>query len=211
MKISILLAEDHNMVRQAIKGSLEHDGRFEVVGESESGEYAVLLAARLHPSIVLMDINLVGMNGIEATRQIHDRAPDTRVLCISGNRTMSCVKGMMQSGACGYITKNCGREEMFRAIMEVYAGNKYYCEEVKDLIVDFSMKTGKTDSISNLSKREMEIGWLIKEGKTSKEISEVLGIARKTVEVHRYNMLKKLKLGNSAALVNYFHNNSINA
>lgn len=209
MKISILLAEDHNMVRQAMKGSLEYDGRFEIVGESESGENAVLLAAQLQPSIVLMDINLVGINGIEATRQILNCAPGSRVLCISGNRTMHCVKGMIQSGACGYITKHCGRQEMYRAIMEVYAGNKYFCEEIKDLIVDFSMKTGESGSTANLSRREMEIGLLIKEGKTSMEISEVLGIARKTVEVHRYNMLKKLKLGNSAALVNYFYNNSL--
>ena len=98
---------------------------------------------------------------------------------------------------------------MYHAIVEVYAGNKYFCDEVKDVMLDHSLNLGKSNSATQLSKREHEIGMLITQGRTSREIAAVLGIALKTVEVHRYNILKKLKLGNSAALVSYFHSNSM--
>lgn len=209
MKISILIAEDYSLVRQAMRSVLESDERFEVVGESERGEDAVLMTQQLNPGVVLMDIGLLGINGIEATKQIRENAPQTKVLCISGHSQASYVKQMMKSGACGYITKNCSRREMYKAILEVYAGNKYFCEEVKDVIVDDSLKLGKAGPMPHLSKRELQIGVLITQGRTSREIAEDLGIALKTVEVHRYNMLKKLQLTNSAALANYFHSNSI--
>lgn len=209
MKISILLAEDYSLVRQAMRCVLESDDRFEVIGESERGEDAVAMTQQLKPGIILMDIGLIGMNGIEATRQIIEAMPHAKVLCVSSHHQVAYVKQMVKNGARGYITKNCSRKEMYHAIVEVHAGKKYFCDEVKDVILDDSLKLGRNNSSIRLSKREQEIGMLITQGRTSREIAAILGIAPKTVEVHRYNILKKLKLGNSAALVSYFHNNSM--
>ncbi len=209
-KISILIADDHTLVRETWSFILNTDPRFTVVAESGSGEEAVELARKLRPNIVIMDINLPGINGIEATQQIRKFAPGTRILGVSLHTQPTYARRMMQKGAMGYVTKNSSREEMFRAILEVQSGKKYVCEEIKNILSEQVINgTDNQTGLNSLSQREIEIITFIKKGFSSKEIADALKISVKTVEVHRYNILKKLNLRNAAALVNFINNSQL--
>lgn len=211
-KITILIADDHTLIRETWSYVLNSDERFQVVAESGSGEEAVELAKQLRPNIVIMDINLPGMNGMEATQLIRKYSPATRVIGVSLHTQPTYARKMMQMGASGYVTKNSSREEMFKAITEVHAGQKYVCEEIKNILSEQVIGSPSPHSgLNALSHREIEIIRLIKKGFSSKEIAEQLKISVKTVEVHRYNILKKLNLKNAAALVNFINNSQLGA
>ena len=209
-KITILIADDHTLVRETWSFILNTDERFKVIAESGSGEEAVELARQLRPDIVIMDINLPGMNGIEATQLIRKYSPASKILGVSLHTQPTYARKMIQKGAMGYVTKNSSREEMFKAIMEVHAGRRYICEEIKNILSEQVINgEDQQAGLNALSQREIEIINFIKKGFSSKEIAESLDISVKTVEVHRYNVLKKLNLKNSAALVNYINNSQL--
>lgn len=203
--ISILIADDHKLIRDTWSFILNTDERFKVVAECSNGEEAIEQAKNKRPQIVLMDINMTPVSGLEATKQIRKVSPGSRIIGVSMHSQPAYAKKMLQIGARGYVTKNSSREEMFRAIMEVHRGNRYICDEVKNIISEQIMDDGPSQGINALSERELQIVKLIKEGFSSKEISNQLNISLKTVEVHRHNILKKLNLKNSAALVNYIN------
>lgn len=209
-KITILIADDHTLVRETWSFILNTDPRFTVVAESGSGEEAVELAKKLRPNIVIMDINLPGINGIEATQQIRKFSPGSRILGVSLHTQPTYARKMMQKGAMGYVTKNSSREEMFKAILEIQGGKKYICDEIKNILSEqvISGEDPQT-GLNSLSQREIEIISYIKKGNSSKEIADALNISVKTVEVHRYNILKKLNLKNAAALVNFINNSQL--
>lgn len=203
-KITILIVDDHTLIRETWSLILNSNPAFSVVGEAGSAEDGIELARSLQPEVVIMDINLPGINGIEATKIIREISPASRVLGVSLHTQPTYARMMMKEGALGYVTKNSSREEMFTAIGEVVRGKNYICQEIKNILSEQLVSGGETkNSLDSLSKREIEIVLLIKEGMSSKEIAEVLTLSVKTVEVHRYNILQKLKLKNSAALVNY--------
>jgi two-component system invasion response regulator UvrY len=209
-KITILIADDHTLVRETWSFILNTDPRFQVIAESGSGEEAIELAQKLRPNIVIMDINLPGMNGIEATQQIRKYAPGTKILGVSLHTQPTYARKMIQKGAMGYVTKNSSKEEMFKAITEIYEGKKYICEEIKNILSDQVISGNEEQSgLNSLSQREIEIISYIKKGHSSKEIADALNISVKTVEVHRYNVLKKLNLKNAAALVNFVNNSQL--
>jgi DNA-binding NarL/FixJ family response regulator len=209
-KITILIADDHTLVRETWSFILNSDRRFKVIAESGSGEEAIELAKNLHPDIVIMDINLPGMNGIEATEQIRKFAPGSKILGVSLHTQPTYARKMMQKGAMGYVTKNSSREEMFKAIIEVHSGKKYVCDEIKNILSEQVISGEDQQSgLNALSQREIEVISFIKKGYSSKEISDALQISVKTVEVHRYNILKKLNLKNAAALVNFINNSQL--
>lgn len=209
-KITILIADDHTLVRETWSFILNTDQRFTVVAESGSGEEAVELAKQLRPNIVIMDINLPGINGIEATQQIRKFSPGSRILGVSLHTQPTYARKMMQKGAMGYVTKNSSREEMFKAILEIHAGKKYICDEIKNILSEQVISGDEPQSgLNSLSQREIEIISYIKKGNSSKEIADLLSISVKTVEVHRYNILKKLNLKNAAALVNFINNSQL--
>ena len=209
-KITILIADDHTLVRETWSFILNTDPRFKVVAECGNGEDAVQRSKVLHPNIVIMDINLPGMNGIEATEQIRKMSPSTQVLGVSLHTQPTYAKKMIQKGAMGYVTKNSSREEMFKAIMEIQGGRKYICEEIKNILSEQIISGDPNQNgLNTLSQRELQIINLIKKGHPSREIAEALTISVKTVEVHRYNILKKLNLKNAAALVNYINNSQL--
>jgi DNA-binding NarL/FixJ family response regulator len=203
-KISILLVDDHKLIRDSWSFILNSDPRFKVVGETSSGEEAIGIAKNKNPMIVLMDVNMSPINGFDATEQIHKLSPDSKIIAVSMHTMPAYAKRMLQLGAMGYVTKNSSKDEMITAIVEVNKGKKYICEEVKAILADQEMDEG-SDELNNLSRRELDIINLIKEGLSSREIAQQLEISLKTVEVHRYNVLKKLKLKNTAALVNYIN------
>lgn len=205
-KITILLVDDHKLVRESWAFILNSDPRFEVVGETSNGEEAVEIAKAKNPAIVLMDVNMTPINGFEATRLILKYSPDSKVIGVSMHSMPAYAKRMIQAGAMGYVTKNSSKEELIKAIVEVNNGQQYICEEVKNIVVHQEMdETGRPPDLNLLSQREIDIVHLIKEGLSSKEIGMKLEISLKTVEVHRYNILKKLNLKNTAALVNFIN------
>ena len=203
--ISILIADDHKLIRDTWSFILNNDTRFKVVAECSNGEEAIEQARNKRPQIVLMDINMSPVSGLEATKQIRKVSPGSKVIGVSMHSQPAYAKKMLQIGAKGYVTKNSSRDEMFKAILEVYKGNRYICDEVKNILSEQIMDDGPSQGINALSERELQIVKLIKEGFSSKEISAQLNISLKTVEVHRHNILKKLNLKNSAALVNYIN------
>lgn len=205
-KISILLVDDHKLIRDSWSFILNSDPRFSVIGETDSGEEAIEIAKTKKPRIILMDVNMTPVNGFDATQQIHKYSPESRVIAVSMHSMPAYAKKMLQLGAMGYVTKNSSKDEMITAIIEVNSGKKYICEEVKNILAQLELDEDSDHADMNtLSRREIDIVKLLKEGLSSKEIAQQLDISLKTVEVHRYNILKKLKLKNTAALVNFIN------
>ena len=204
-KTTILLIDDHTLVRETWSFIFDSNPAFSVVGEAGSAEDGIVLAASLKPDVVIMDINLPTMNGIDATSHVREVSPETKVLGVSLHTQPTYAKKMMQAGASGYVTKNSSREEMFEAVHQVIEGKKYVCNEIKNILSDQMINNTQTGGIIELSQREREIISFIRQGQSSKEMAAAMSISVKTVEVHRYNILKKLKLKNSAALVNFIN------
>lgn len=206
---TLLIADDHTLIRETWSFILNTDPRFNVIAACGSGEEAVELAKQLRPDIVIMDINLPGMDGIEATALIRKYAPGAKILAVSLHTQPAYAQKIMQKGASGYVTKSSGKQEMVKAIEEISFGKKYVCNEMKDIIAEQMMyNAGQQKGINSLTAREIEIISLIKKGDTSKEIAANLYLSTKTVEAHRYNILKKLKLKNSVELVAYMNKQS---
>ena len=205
-KVTILLVDDHKLIRDSWSFILNSDPRFSVIAETSSGEEAILIAGQKKPEIILMDVNMSPVNGFDATKQIQKVSPESKVIAVSMHTMPAYAKRMLQLGAMGYVTKNSSKEEMIAAIIEVSEGKKYICEEVKNILAQQELdETAAQGDMNNLSRREIDIIKLIKEGMSSKQIALELDISLKTVEVHRYNILKKLKLKNTAALVNFIN------
>src|SRR5215510_9707078 len=172
-KITILITEDHTLIRQTWNFLLNSDPRLQVIADCGSGEEAIELAGKLRPDVVLMDINLRGMNGIEATPLIRKFSPGSKVLGVSLHSQPAYARKMMQQGAMGYITKNSSGEEMIKAIIEVHNNRKYICEEIKAILSEQMTKGDpSSDGLNSLSKREIDIIGYIKQGLTSKEIAD---------------------------------------
>ncbi len=203
-KITIMLVDDHKLIRESWSYILNSDNRFKVVGETSNANDAVEIAKSEKPRIVLMDINMTPVNGFEATKLVRKYSPGSRVIGISMHSMPTYAKRMLQIGAMGYVTKNSSKDELVTAIMEVNGGKKYVCDEIKNILAQQELEDESSPpDLNSLSKREIDIVQLIKEGLSSKEIAQRLDISLKTVEVHRYNILKKLNLKNTAALVNF--------
>ena len=207
-QISILVTDDHKLIREAWVSIINRDPRFFVIAECGSGEEAIALAKQFHPDVVIMDINLPGISGIETIPLIRKFSPASKILGISMHTQPTYAKKMMKKGAMGYVTKNSSREEMFNAIVEINNGGKYICEEIKNIFWEQS-ETESPTGFNSLSDREIEVIGLIKKGHSSKEIAEMLSLSVKTVEVHRYHILRKLNLKNAASLVNFIHQSEL--
>jgi DNA-binding NarL/FixJ family response regulator len=211
-KIKVLIADDSKLNRDTWTYMLNLDTRFTVVAACGDADRAVELAADIRPDVVLMDINTPAFAGLEATQKIRRQHPGAQVISISSFSQPLYVKKMMQMGAMGYVTKNSSREEMLHAIIEVSRGNKYICNEIKDIISEQTLSStgdAKQPDVNAVTNRELEIINLIREGSSSKEIATRLFISLRTVEVHRHNILKKLKLKNTASLINFVNSSVV--
>ena len=204
--ITILIADDHKLIRETWSFILNGDPRFKVLADCGDAETAVEIARNQKPDIILMDINMIPFSGFEATEKIRKQSPSSKIIGVSMHSQPAYAKKMLQSGAMGYVTKNSSREEMMKAILEVHSGKKYICEEIKNIISEQLMdESSDTPNVNALTEREIQIINYIREGLSSKEMAVVLNISLKTVEVHRHNILKKLKLKNAASLVNFIN------
>ena len=209
-KITLLITDDHTLVRESWVMIFNSDPRFHVIAQCGSGEEAIELAKELRPNVVIMDINLPGIDGFNATVQIRKYSPGSKILAVSLHDLPVYARKMLQSGASGYVTKNSSQEEMFKAVVEIFNGRKYICSEIKDILAQKELGGDETrDGLYSLSKRELHIISMLKKGLSSKQIASDISISVKTVEVHRYNILKKLDPPNVASLVNYVNNSQL--
>jgi len=204
--IKILLAEDHNIVRHGIKSLIERHPNIKIIGETDNGIEAARLALELSPDIVIMDISLPGLNGIEATRKIKSENPQIKVLALSMYSNNCFISGMLSAGASGYLLKDCLYDELIDAINTVYKngfllGHSITGTVVKDYL-NYLPNTNKKFS-SALSPRERQVLQLIAEGNNTKEIAFSLNLSTKTVEAHRRQIMTKLNINNIADLVKY--------
>jgi DNA-binding NarL/FixJ family response regulator len=203
-KISILLADDHAILRHGLHQSLLQEGNFVVVNEAGTGREAVLRAEQYCPAVVIMDINMPELNGIESTRQILSANPGIKVIALSMHCDPAYIMKMMNAGAKGFLLKTCAFKELREAVYTVYAGKKYLCREALDIIDGQACNldaVGLESPLQRLTIRETEVLQMIAEGHTSNGISEKLNISKRTVDIHRSNLMGKLNLSNTAELV----------
>jgi two-component system nitrate/nitrite response regulator NarL len=204
--IAVILAEDHQMLIDGLKSSFEYDTNIKIIGTVNDGEELVKLVALKQPKVVITDIRMPKMDGIEATRIIKNGFPHTHVLAMTMFDQPNAIKQMLDAGATGYILKNSGIKMLSKAIVAVANGETFFDPNVAfnfmNNYIEENVTIGKTDKVI-LSNREKEILQLIANGKTSKEISESLFIAKTTVDTHRKNMIRKLNLSSGNELVKY--------
>jgi two-component system NarL family response regulator len=204
--IRIMLVDDHTMVREALRVVLEQDNTMQVVAEASDGETALQLAEAFAPDVVIMDVSLPGLSGIEATRRLLDSYPKIKVLVLSTHLDRGIIQQMLDAGADGYITKSAAGIELMRGIRSVLAGHSYLCPQVTALVTD-SLRgrrsaSRKSDN-QHLSKRELQIVKLLAEGMSAPVIAAQLFISPRTVDVHRSNVMRKLELHNVVDLTKH--------
>jgi two-component system invasion response regulator UvrY len=205
-KISIMIVDDHTLIRETWSFLLAKNENFEVIAECGDGQQAIELAKAKRPDVVMLDINMSPMSGFDVIKQIRKLSPASKIIGVSMHSQPAYAKKMLRLGAKGYVTKNSPRTEMIEAITEVSEGNVYICQEVKNILSDQLLNEGHTDGdINSLSERELQVVRFLKDGNSSREIAAELNISLKTVEVHRHNVLKKLKLKNTVSLINFIN------
>jgi len=207
-RITVLLAEDHMIVREGFRKMLELEDDFDIVGEAQNGRDAVALVKKFHPEVVLMDIAMPLLNGLEAARQVLKAVPTTKVIMLSAHSDDAYVKNATDSGAMGFLLKQTSAHEVCRAIREVQKGKTFFSPSISKRIDHQNKKTPNRTGdlkkkISELTSREMEVLQLIAEGKANKETASELGIGIKTVEKHREHLMEKLDIHDTAGLTRY--------
>jgi two-component system response regulator NreC len=207
MSIRTLLAEDHTLVRSGVRALLEASKEVSVVGEAEHGRKAVELTRELQPELVLMDIGMPELNGIEAARQIRASMPDTRVIMLSMYQDQQYVFESLKAGANGYVLKAAAFQELLSAIDAVMSGRSYISPALSDNIMTDYVRRAQGDQrdteLDKLSAREREVLQLIAEGKSSAEVAELLHISVRTVDTHRHNIMTKLEIHSIAGLTKF--------
>lgn len=202
-KYSVLIVEDHTLLRETWVQLLNVHIDFCVVAHCGSAAEARQLCVQHKPDVIMLDINLPDTNGIDLAAELHRQYPNIHILAVSLHNQSQYAKKIMQNGAKGYVTKNASSTELFHALSLVAKGQKYICNEIKDKLAE-QMVTGQDRyGADKLSPRELEVIRWLKHGNSSKEIADKLLVSIKTIEVHRYNILQKLQLKNTAALINY--------
>jgi DNA-binding NarL/FixJ family response regulator len=207
-RITVLLAEDHTVVREGLKTLLEAEGDIEVIGEAENGRQAVELARKLGPAVVVMDIAMPLLNGLEATRQILKAVPGAKVLILSARSDDAYVEQVTALGAAGYLVKQTSAHMLAEAVREVQKGNVFFSPSISMRLRDSSRKRaargGASKVIGNrLSSREVEVLQLIAEGKSNKQVAAELGVSSKTADKHRQHLMGKLHIHDIAGLTRY--------
>lgn len=206
MSISILIAEDHAIVREGLRSLIEKQPDMEIICEAEDGREAVERVRELLPDLVIMDITMPNLNGVEATRQIINEFPQTKVIALSIHSNRRFVADMLGAGATGYVLKECLFDELVQAIQVVAAGESYLSSRITGVVVDDYIKhlAAVADSpLSSLTSREREVLQLIAEGNTTKQIALALHVSTKTIEANRRQIMEKLDVHSIAELTKY--------
>lgn len=207
--VTILIADDHPMVRIGLKNLLDNQKEFKVVGEAEDGEDTIRKVEVLKPSIVIMDISMPKINGIEATKILTKKYPQTRIIVLTMLEDEAYIGKVIEAGANGYLLKDASSDEVIKAIRRVSAGEKYFSSSAFNLIGKRYSKKSKIEvsdddqALENLTSREKEILILIAEGLNTNQIAKKLFLSPRTVDTHRANIMHKLRIHNATALVRY--------
>ena len=204
----IVIAEDHTILREGLKSLLESNAAFVVVGEANNGRDAILQVAENLPDLVIMDLSMPGLSGMDAVREIHDRYPEVKTLVLTVHSEEEYVLASLEAGANGYVLKDATQKELIAAAERVLSGKTYLSPDVADKVVSSYLQSSKnsqepTTRWDMVTQRERQILKLIAEGHTNKSMADYLCISVKTVEKHRANLMKKLDLHNVSALTSY--------
>lgn len=208
-KIKVVLADDHLVVRSGIKNLLENEGDIAVIGEASNGEEALQAVDKLHPDLLIIDIRMPVMNGLEATHKLTENSPNSKVLILSMHDDEDYILQSVESGASGYLLKDTSKEEFLKAIKTIHQGGKYFSGDISQVLVNNYLTrkdrkiTHKTTGVNQyeITKRERQILKMIAAGIANKEIAEQLGKSIRTIETHRFNIMKKLKVNNVVELL----------
>jgi len=205
--VRILLADDHGLVRRGLHYLLERSPSFQVVGEASDGRQAVQLAEKLKPDVVIMDIAMPNLNGLDATAQIVKKNPSTGVIILSMHSDETYLVRALSAGAKGYLLKDSAEADLLRAVEVVSQGRPFFSPAIAETLLEDYMRRLKqqnlTDSYDLLTDREKEVLQLLAEGKSNKEVAALLNLSLYTVETHRSNLMQKLRLHNTAEIVLY--------
>lgn len=207
-KTRVLLAEDHTIVRKGLRSLLDKETGIEVVGEAEDGREAIVKAEELHPDVVVMDIAMPGLNGLEATRQIKKRFSDMKIIILTMHANEEYILQSLKAGASGYLVKKAAPAELISAINAVHKGNSFLSPSISRTVIDEYIRRSKEisegeEGFEQLTVREREVLQLIAEGRKTREIAELLYISIKTVETHRAHIMNKLDIHSTAELTRY--------
>ncbi len=206
MKVRILVVDDHAIMRQGLRSLLAEEPGFEVVGEAGDGREGLRMVSELSPDVVVMDVGMPDLNGVEATRQVVRDHPDVKVVALSMHAERRFVTGMLEAGAAGYVLKGAAFEELVEAIRAVRAGRVFTSQKITDMVLsDFvrGLGRGEPATASPLTPREREVVQLLAEGKGSREVADSLNISVNTVDTHRRRAMEKLELSSLAELTKY--------
>ena len=206
MDTKIVLADDHQIVRDGIRKLIDATEGMTVVGEAADGREAVEHCVSLTPDVILLDVGLPGMNGVEAARQIHEQVPGTRIVALSMLSEASYVRRMFQAGASGYLLKDCAFDELVQALNAVAAGKTYVSPSISGVVLDDYLKDVRpagSEQLSRLTPREREVLQLMAEGRATKQIAGDLFVSVKTIETHRQNLMRKLEIFSIAELTKF--------
>jgi len=212
MTTKILLADDHKIVRDGLRMLFENEKGLEVIGEAGNGWETLKMTHKLVPDIVIMDITMPGLNGIDTTQRITNELPGVKVIALSMHSDRRFVSGMLEAGASGYLLKDCAMEELAAAVRAVSLNQTYLSPRIADIVVkNYINKAGrnKSELFPSLTNREREILQLLAEGKSARQIAGFLHVSIKTVETHRRNIMFKLDLGSTAELIKYAINEGL--
>jgi two-component system, NarL family, response regulator NreC len=211
MPVRILIADDHGVMRAGLRAMLEDEPELEVVGEAVNGEETLRFCSRVTPDIVLLDIGMPGLDGIEVTRRLRTVSPQSQVLILTAYEDESILREAINAGASGYVTKRAVEEDLISAIKAVSRGDMYIHPGITRLLVQSFTPTTKTksDALSSLTPRELEVMRYIIRGYTNRQIAEALFISERTVEAHRSNIFGKLGLKNRVELVEFAEKNGL--
>ena len=190
--ISVLLTDDHALVRSGIRRLLEDSGQVSIAGEAESGEEGVKLAQVLDPDVILMDVNMPGIGGVEACRRILQRDPDQKIIVLTIHTEQTFPKRLLEIGARGYLTKECGVDEILSAITQVHNGGSYIAPRIAQQLALSLLPGNESNPIDRLSRREFQVMLMISHGQSNAEISQKLCLSPKTVSTYRLRLLDKL-------------------
>jgi len=206
MAVTVLLADDHPIVRQGLRHLLEMQPDFKVVGEASDGLEASQMAEHYHPDVLVVDMMMPGLNGLEVTRQVRQRSPATRIIVLSMHNNDAYVLQALKKGASGYVLKDSGPAEVVQAVKQVMLGQRYLSASLAENLIELLLKqTGNLpkDPYDELTNREREVFQLTAEGWNNNEIAARLCISPRTVEVHRANLMDKLKLHSQMDVLRY--------